>query len=200
LKPSALAPALNYIGKSQWPDPLFRGAIDDFRIYGRGLSAEEVAALGVPAAATTVSDSSYNAWATAYALPGGQSGATVDVDNDGLSNAWEYLTGTDPTHSSSGNLPQTQIRLAAELGMGNTGKRYLAIQPRIIHRHLGASLVPEAATTLAGLASPQAATHVLQAGPPTNDGAFDIYTFFFDTAIQDSPTGTGFIRLRINLQ
>lgn len=32
----------NYIGKSQWPDAMFAGIIDDFRIYGRALSAEEI--------------------------------------------------------------------------------------------------------------------------------------------------------------
>jgi hypothetical protein len=32
-----------YIGKSPWPDPLFKGKIDDFRIYNHALSAEAVA-------------------------------------------------------------------------------------------------------------------------------------------------------------
>ena len=32
----------NYIGKSQWGDPLFDGKIDDFRIYNRALSASEI--------------------------------------------------------------------------------------------------------------------------------------------------------------
>ena len=31
-----------YIGKSQYPDPLFKGRIDDFRIYNYALSAEAV--------------------------------------------------------------------------------------------------------------------------------------------------------------
>ncbi|MGM0369930.1 MAG: LamG-like jellyroll fold domain-containing protein [Bacillota bacterium] len=36
----------NYIGKSQYePDPYFAGQIDDFRIYSRALSAEEIIAL-----------------------------------------------------------------------------------------------------------------------------------------------------------
>jgi hypothetical protein len=35
----------NYIGKSQYADPYLKGAVDDFRIYGRALSAAEVAAL-----------------------------------------------------------------------------------------------------------------------------------------------------------
>ncbi len=51
IKPSDFKPVLNYIGKSQWPDPLFNGRIDDFRIYNSALSATAVAELatGVPA-------------------------------------------------------------------------------------------------------------------------------------------------------
>lgn len=40
----------NYIGKSQWPDPGLNGTIDEFRIYNRQLSDNEVLQLtGVPA-------------------------------------------------------------------------------------------------------------------------------------------------------
>jgi hypothetical protein len=35
----------NYIGKSQWPDPYLDGNIDDFRVYGRALSAAEIQVL-----------------------------------------------------------------------------------------------------------------------------------------------------------
>jgi autotransporter-associated beta strand protein len=35
----------NYLGKSQFNDPMFKGAIDDFRIYGRALSTTEIAGL-----------------------------------------------------------------------------------------------------------------------------------------------------------
>lgn len=42
LKPSAFNPWSNYIGNSQWPDPLFDGRIDDFRIYNYGLTGAEV--------------------------------------------------------------------------------------------------------------------------------------------------------------
>ena len=50
IKPSDIKPAVNYIGKSQWPDPLFNGRIDDFRVYNHALSAAAVAELatGVP--------------------------------------------------------------------------------------------------------------------------------------------------------
>ncbi|MFP4283864.1 MAG: LamG-like jellyroll fold domain-containing protein, partial [Opitutales bacterium] len=35
----------NFLGESQWPDPLLHGRLDDFRIYDGALSAAEVAAL-----------------------------------------------------------------------------------------------------------------------------------------------------------
>lgn len=35
----------NFIGKSQWPDPYLHGAVDDFRIYGTALAAEEILTL-----------------------------------------------------------------------------------------------------------------------------------------------------------
>ena len=39
------SPQNNYIGKSQWPDPLFNGQIDDFRVYDYALTSVEVAGL-----------------------------------------------------------------------------------------------------------------------------------------------------------
>ncbi|WP_051250631.1 LamG-like jellyroll fold domain-containing protein [Paenibacillus harenae] len=44
IKPSDFKPSQNYIGKSQWPDPLFNGMIDEFRIYDYVLSAGEIQA------------------------------------------------------------------------------------------------------------------------------------------------------------
>jgi glucuronoarabinoxylan endo-1,4-beta-xylanase len=49
LNPSSLGPtANNYIGKSQYAaDPLFDGVMDEFRIYSRALSADQIAATEV---------------------------------------------------------------------------------------------------------------------------------------------------------
>jgi len=45
LKPSSLGnTSNNYLGKSQWADPYFNGAMDEFRIYSVALSPAEVAA------------------------------------------------------------------------------------------------------------------------------------------------------------
>ena len=49
INPSDFNPSANYIGKSQYADPLFDGRIDEFRIYNYALSAAEVDALaGAP--------------------------------------------------------------------------------------------------------------------------------------------------------
>lgn len=51
LKPSSLGnTTLNYLGRSQFNDPYFAGALDDLRIYARALSATELTALANPAA------------------------------------------------------------------------------------------------------------------------------------------------------
>lgn len=45
IRPSDINPVLNYIGRSQFSDPLFMGLIDDFRIYNYAMTATEVAQL-----------------------------------------------------------------------------------------------------------------------------------------------------------
>ncbi len=44
-KPSDFAPASNFIGKSQFPDPLFDGRIDEFVIFNHALTAPQINAL-----------------------------------------------------------------------------------------------------------------------------------------------------------
>ncbi|KJD34821.1 hypothetical protein PK35_02610 [Tamlana nanhaiensis] len=43
--PLNIKPALNYIGRSQFPDPLLNGSVDDFRVYNYALSPAQVEAL-----------------------------------------------------------------------------------------------------------------------------------------------------------
>ena len=45
ISPFDFKPVLNYIGRSQFPDPLFNGYIDEFSVYNYALSANEVAQL-----------------------------------------------------------------------------------------------------------------------------------------------------------
>ena len=58
VSPSSLgATNNNYIGKSQYSaDPSYSGTIDDFRIYGSALSADEITLLAVPRNISSVSD------------------------------------------------------------------------------------------------------------------------------------------------
>ncbi|MBN1515658.1 hypothetical protein JXA32_03710 [Candidatus Sumerlaeota bacterium] len=42
MNPNDIAQVTNYIGKSQWPDPMFKGRIDDFRVYNYALSDEQI--------------------------------------------------------------------------------------------------------------------------------------------------------------
>lgn len=46
ISPLDFKPVQNYIGRSLWPDPLFDGRIDDFRVYNYVLSGFDIAQLG----------------------------------------------------------------------------------------------------------------------------------------------------------
>jgi hypothetical protein len=45
INPGDFKPVVNYIGKSQWADPLFNGSIDGFRIYNHALDAATIQTL-----------------------------------------------------------------------------------------------------------------------------------------------------------
>jgi hypothetical protein len=45
ISPLDIKPVLNYIGRSQYPDALLKGSIDDFRVYNYALTASEVSDL-----------------------------------------------------------------------------------------------------------------------------------------------------------
>ncbi|MCW1925725.1 glycosyl hydrolase [Luteolibacter arcticus] len=44
LKPSDIQPVSNFIGKSQFADPLFNGRVDEFHVFNRALSTTEITA------------------------------------------------------------------------------------------------------------------------------------------------------------
>jgi hypothetical protein len=196
LDPADIAPTLNYLGKSQWPDPYFNGAIDDFRIYDRALTATQVRDLAVPPPAVNVlpSAAGYEGWAKGFEFAAGRGGPGDDADGDGLSNVLEWLFGTDPTNGSSRVMPAGRQLSAADVKRQD-GKSYLALRARIRKDRPGVTLIPEAAATPGGLGTPESAARVSLAGPPVDDGDFEVFTWYHETPMEDA--ARGFMRLRV---
>lgn len=96
LNPSTINPALNYLGKSQWPDPLFSGQLDDLQIYNHALSDFEIANLANPAI-----DSDGDGHADSLESNADTDGdgtpdyLDLDSDNDGVPDSAESFADTD---------------------------------------------------------------------------------------------------------
>ncbi len=85
INPSDFNPVVNYIGKSQWPDPLFNGRIDDFRVYNGALSAAEVNSLigSATEAYWNFEEGTADAYVTGPATDGTYIGSILDVSGNG---------------------------------------------------------------------------------------------------------------------
>ena len=81
----------NYLGKSQYSDPALNGAVDDFNIYNRALSAAEVATLasGQPGAGNVVH----------YAFD--EAGGTTLVDSSGAGRTGTVVAATGSTSTTT---------------------------------------------------------------------------------------------------
>jgi hypothetical protein len=133
LRPSNMNPSLNYIGKSQFADPLFNGKLDDFQIYNRALSTFELANLANPG-----TDSDGDGWFDTAETDADTDGDGIpnyldldsdgdgipdalesfadsdgdgipniwdtDSDNDGMPDSWEFTFGLNPTNAADANL------------------------------------------------------------------------------------------------
>lgn len=197
LDPGTINPLLNWIGKSQFTaDPLFAGAIDDFRIHRRGLTAAEIRSLALPPAPSAVSAASFEAWAGGLPMPTQAAGRLDDPDRDGVANVFEYLFSSDPLQAGPPPWPRGSVRSASTLvGAPDPKKRHLALSVRVRKDRPGITLIPEAAASPAELGTPASAANVVQAGSPVADGDHEIITWFHKTPLEAAPGG--FIRLRI---
>jgi hypothetical protein len=101
LKPSALGNTnRNYLGKSQYSDPAYDGAIDDLAIYNRALSAAEVAALaGGQAAAGNVAQYKFD-----------EAGGSTLVDSSANNRNGTIVLGTTGGTSTTSTDAQTADR------------------------------------------------------------------------------------------
>jgi len=85
LHPSSLGSTTqNWIGRSQYPDPFLNATVDDFNIYGRALSAAEVAALaGGEPGAGDVADYKFDENGGATAIDSSGSGRNAMIVSPG---------------------------------------------------------------------------------------------------------------------
>ena len=142
----------------------------------------------------------FAAWAAQQSLPAGASAAAADADGDGLANALEWILGGDPLSSdAAARSPVLALRAltAAEYPAAVEGRAYLTLGARVRRVRPGATLIPEGSVTLGGLGTPESASAVAQVGEPVADGDFDVITYVFTTPIEDSPTRSAFLRLRV---
>ena len=102
ISPLDFKPVANYIGRSQYPDPLFNGRIDDFRVYNYALSASEIAGFAGLVATSTHVQSIVMGTATAGA---GKKRGTAKVTI--YNNVGNPVSGATVTGSFSGTFSET---------------------------------------------------------------------------------------------
>ncbi len=146
-----------------------------------------------------VAAADYAAWAAGLPFPVGQSDLTLDPDGDGLANAFEWLFEGNPLAADSasrrpGALARTVT--TAEFPGAAADKTYLTMTARIRKNHPGLSLVPQAASALHLLDAAEAATPVTSF-VVADEAGFETRTWIYTTALQDSATGCGFMRLKL---
>jgi len=105
IHPAALGnTTANYLGKSQSTDPALQGSLDDFRLFGRALSASDVLALSTPTVATLATATPATAIGTSTNLLA--LGADVTGGEAGLTYTWSVTSkptgAADPTFSVNG--------------------------------------------------------------------------------------------------
>ncbi len=109
ITPASFNPALNYLGKSQYPDPLFNGRLDGLFIYNYALTATEIARLTnnlppPPSAPTTLSTVVSGA-ALVFSWPANYLGCRLLVQTNNLpggislnANDWATVAGSAQTN------------------------------------------------------------------------------------------------------
>ena len=140
----------------------------------------------------------YAGWALGHAFPPGADAPAFDADDDTIANAFEWLFGSNPLVSDPRFLPTPTARTvsAVEYPAANPAKHYLTMTATLLKSHPGMTLVPQANGSLELLDSPASAGFVTSV--QVNDlGDFEERTWIYTEAIEDTPSGHGFMRLKL---
>jgi poly(hydroxyalkanoate) depolymerase family esterase len=191
LRPSSLgSTANNYLGRSQYPDPYFDGAIDEFRIYNVGLSAAAAAQFyaGGPSQTATVTlgnlNQTYNGTARSVTVTTTPTNLTVNLTYNGSANAptnaGSYaVIGTISDANYQGSATNTLVisKGAGTVNLGNLSQTYD-----------GTAKSASATTTPTNLTVNL--TYNGSANAPTNAGSYTVIGTINDANYQGSATNT----------
>ena len=142
--PVDFLPTQNYIGKSQYADPLFNGRVDDFRVYNYALSGAEIWDLwGGSANSAPVFTTNCVSLANAVALEPYSGSISLDCvdDADGDSLSFEKVVGPDwlsvaldgglsgtPEYGNQGT-NVVQVRVVDPSGAGSETEFRIFVEP-----------------------------------------------------------------------
>ena len=114
----------NYIGKSQYADPLLQGAVDDFQIYDHALSASDIAALQTAPGAGNVASYKFDesgGTTVVDSSPNNKAGTVVTASNAvaGPSNVQTFAPGSSQStivsYTNITGAPVTNVKLGLSL-------------------------------------------------------------------------------------
>lgn len=149
---------------------------------------------GVLAVATD--PTTYAGWALERAFDPGDENPALDLDGDGLANAFEWLLGGDPHAPDPQRLPTGHLRQpgANEFPGADPVKHYLSLRATLRKDTSGMNLIPQAAPTLEQLAASASSANI------TSRLLNDLGDFEEREWTHTIPVGaaaTGFIRLKL---